>query len=96
MANQSFPEAIDPHSVPETLCLGRFNISIVGDLATLTFTHERPDATALFEGRVDVKAVVRARIVTTVANLHEFCDLLIRLTQSSEPPAAASGGATRH
>src|SRR5258706_15220602 len=63
-------ETIDPYNVPETLCIGRFNIAITGAFATLTFTHERPDPTALLaEGRIDVKAIVRARIVTTVDNL---------------------------
>jgi hypothetical protein len=98
MANQpQQPETIDPDNVPETLCLGRFNIAITGDLAMLTFTHERPDATALFgDGRMDAKAVVRARIVTTVANMHALRDLLINLTQSPETPTPATGGATRH
>jgi hypothetical protein len=48
MADQSQEiETIDPYNVPEILCIGRFNIAITGAFATLTFTHERPDATAL-------------------------------------------------
>src|SRR5262245_10096880 len=90
-------EIIDPHNVPEIICIGRFNIVITGAFATLTFTHERPKATALFaEGRLDVKLIVRARIVTTVENLHALRDLLIGLTQSPGTPAPATGGATRH
>src|SRR5258706_11316326 len=86
-------ETIDPYNVPETLCIGRFNIAITGAFATLTFTHERPDPTALLaEGRIDVKAIVRARIVTTVDNLHALRDLLVNLTQSSVTPAPATGG----
>jgi hypothetical protein len=30
------PEVIDPDNVPEILCDGQFNVSVVGDLATLT------------------------------------------------------------
>jgi hypothetical protein len=90
-------ETIDPYNVPETLCIGRFNIAITGAFATLTFTHERPDPSALLgEGRIDAKAIVRARIVTTVDNLHALRDLLVNLTQSSVTPAPATGGSTRH
>src|SRR5260221_6479731 len=90
-------ETIGPYNVPETLCIGRFNIAITGPFATLTLTHERPDPTALLaEGRIDVKAIVRARIVTTVDNLHALRDLLVNLTQSSVTPAPATGGSTRH
>src|SRR6266404_5073476 len=98
MADQSQQiETIDPYNVPETICIGRFNIAITGAFATLTFTHERPDPTALLaEGRIDVKAIVRARIVTTVDNLHALRDLLVNLTQSSVTPAPATGGSTRH
>jgi hypothetical protein len=96
MANQQ-PEATDPDNVPETLCLGRFNVAITGDLVTLTFTHERPDAKMLLsEGRIDAKSVVRARIVTSVANMQALRDLLVRVSQGSGSPAPATGGATRH
>lgn len=97
MADQSQPaETIDPYNVPEIICIGRCNVSVIGGLATLTFTHERPDATALLEGRMDVKGIVRARIVTTVGNLHALRDLLIAMTQSAETSAPATGGTTRH
>jgi hypothetical protein len=97
MADQSQPpETIDPYNVPEVICVGRVNVSVLGQLATLTFTHERPDAKALLEGRMDVKGIVRARIVTTVANLHALRDLLIAMTQSAETLAPATGGTTRH
>jgi hypothetical protein len=98
MANEpQFPETIDPDNVPETLCLGRFNVAITGNLATLTFTHDRPDASTLLgKGRIEAKAVVRARVVTTVANMHALRDLLNNLTRISETPAPATGGATHH
>jgi hypothetical protein len=98
MANQpQQPEVIDPDNVPEIICNGQFNISIAGELATFTFTHVRPDPAPMFrDGRFDIKAVVRARIVTTVANVHAIRDLLNRLTQSSGTPAPSTGGSTRH
>jgi hypothetical protein len=42
------PEVIDPDCVPEVICDGQFNVSITGNLATLTFTHVRPDPTMMF------------------------------------------------
>jgi hypothetical protein len=91
------PEVIDPDHVPEILCDGQFNVSVVGSLATLTFTHVRPDPTIMFrDARFDVKAIVRARIVTTVANLTALRDLLNRVIQAPETPAPPAGGPTRH
>ena len=64
------PQLIDPDNVSETLCDGMFNISVVGGLAYLTFTHLRPDAAKLFAGvSQDQASVVRARIVIPVASL---------------------------
>jgi hypothetical protein len=43
MANQ--PQQIpvtDPENVPEVLCDGQLNVSVMGNFATLTFTHVRP------------------------------------------------------
>jgi hypothetical protein len=98
MANQpqQLP-AIDPDNVPETLCDGQFYISVVGGNATLTFTHARPDATAMFKnGAIDAKSVVRARIVMTLGNLVALRDLLNRIIQSPNTPAPPAGGSTRH
>jgi hypothetical protein len=91
------PEAIDPDSVPEILCDGQFNVSITGGLATLTFTHARPDPTIMFrDARIEAKSVVRARIVVTVANLVALRDLLNRVIQAPDTPAPPAGGPTRH
>jgi hypothetical protein len=98
MANQ--PQQIpvtDPENVPEVLCDGQLNVSIMGNFATLTFTHVRPDATALFrDGTMEPRGIVRARIVITVVNLIALRDLLNRVIQSPDTPAPPAGGPTRH
>jgi hypothetical protein len=98
MANQpEQPPVIDPDNVPEIVCDGRFNISVTGSLATLTFTHVRPDPTALLrDGTVNPNSVVRARIVLTIQNLAALRDLLDRVIQRPEVPAPPSGGSTKH
>ena len=67
MANQpQLTTVVDPDSVPETLCDGPFNISVLGPLATITFTHIRPDVSQVFAKATFVpNAVVRARISST-------------------------------
>lgn len=68
---------IDPDHVPETLCSGHFNIHVSGNMATLTFTHWRPKTGPLFgERKVELEAVIRARIVTSVGNLTALRDAL--------------------
>jgi hypothetical protein len=98
MANQ--PQQIpvtDPENVPEVLCDGQLNVSVMGNFATLTFTHVRPDATALFrDGTMEPRAIVSARIVITVENLIALRDLLNRVIQSPDTPAPPAGGPTRH
>src|SRR5262249_52809600 len=70
--------------------------SILGNLAFLTFTHVRPDATRLFrDGTVEPQSVVRARIVITVENLTALRDLLNRVIQAPDTPAPPAGGPTR-
>jgi hypothetical protein len=94
------PPVSDPDSVPETLCDGQFNLSFSGPLATLTFTHVRPDATQMFANAAHVPtAIVRARIVLTVQNLLALRDFLhtnVQVSEASGSPAPATGGATRH
>lgn len=97
----TLPPVIDPDNVPETLCDGQFNLSFSGQSATLTFTHWRPDATQMFRsGNVDLSAIVRARIVFSLANLVALRDFLganVKTTEiPTEPPAPATGGATKH
>ncbi len=91
------PPTIDPDNVPEILCDGQFNVSVAGQFATLTFTHVRPDATTLFgTSTFDLKSIVRARIVVSLANLGALRDLLNLMLQSPQPPARSAGGSTRH
>ena len=76
---QQQPPLIDPGNITETICDGPVNISVRGPLATLTFTHVRPDDTGLpKDGAMELKSVVRARIVLTGNNLVALRDLLIR------------------
>jgi hypothetical protein len=98
MSNQQQqPEAIDPDSVPETVCDGQFNVSVTGGLATLTFTHIRPDPTVMFrDARIEGKSIVRARIVITIANLVALGDLLSQVIKSPDTPAPPAGGPTHH
>ena len=87
MADQSQqPTVTDPDNVGELSCNGPVNVSIVGDRAVLTFTHVRPDATALFrDGTMNPIMIVRARIVITLENLNALRDLFNRLAQSGGP-----------
>jgi hypothetical protein len=100
MANQpQQAPVIDPDNVLETLCDGQFNILVTGQLATLTFTHWRPDAARLFGGAVNNSAVVRARIVLTLQSLVGLKDFLNRFVQTAETAGSATpatGGATQH
>ena len=93
MADQpQHPEVVDPDCVPEIICDGQFNVSITGNLATLTFTHVRPDPTIMFrDGRIEPKSIVRARIVTTLPNLAALRDLLNRVIQAPDTPAPPAG-----
>jgi hypothetical protein len=101
MTNQLAPTTvIDPDRIPEYLCDGPFNISVLGPLATITFTHIRPEISQLFANTTFVpNAVVRARIVLNLQNLTALKDTLnafIQTATASETPAPATGGATRH
>jgi hypothetical protein len=96
MTNQQ-PPAADPDNIPETLCDGMFNVRVSGNLATLTFTHVRPDAAAMLrDGTMDMRSVVRARIVITLDNLAALRDLLNRVIQTPDIPTPPAGGSTRH
>jgi len=90
---------VDPDNVPELVCNGQFNVSVRGNLATLTFTQVRPDAAQMFAQEVMVsQAVVRARIVLPLANLKALVDLLTTATHkwSANSAATATGGSTKH
>ena len=78
MSNKTI--VIDPDHVQETPCLGPFNVSVTGPLALLTFTHERPDASAMFsDGTVVAVQVVRARIILPTESLQSLRDALIQI-----------------
>lgn len=85
---------IDPDNVPETLCLGKFNIQLGGPYATLLFTHPRPRVAPMVdEGKLVIESVVRARIVTSVDNLVALRDLLDTVLKDVDVPGA---GAASH
>jgi hypothetical protein len=98
MTNPTEPPVSDPDNVPETLCIGKFNVAVgAAGFATLTFTHVRPKATALLdETRIEEETIVRARIVTSTQNLVALRDTLNSLIKE-EPgsPATASGGSRK-
>jgi hypothetical protein len=86
--------AVDPDNVPETLCMGKFNIAFAaGGLATLTFTHVRPKIKPLLdEGSIQEESVVRARIVTNIDNLVALRDLLNNVIREDSVPTTVTGG----
>ena len=81
----------DPDNVPETLCLGKFNIQIGGPHATLLFTHPRPQVGPMVDqGNLLLESVVRARIVTSLDNLVALRDLLNDLLKDVKTPVATA------
>jgi hypothetical protein len=91
------PPVVDPDNVPEILCDGQFNVTVTGNLATLTFTHVRPDpAPLLRDGTLTPVSVVRARIVITLHNLAALQGLLNQVIKQPDAPAPPAGGPTRH
>jgi len=91
---------LDPDSVQETLCDGRFHFYSHGNLATLTFTHNRPEPNDLFGGEINMEEIVRARITMTLANFVALRDLLNQLFKdlrfsSRHPPPVPLEEATR-
>ncbi|WP_338822088.1 hypothetical protein WDM22_38375 [Bradyrhizobium septentrionale] len=89
------PPCVDPDCVPETLCLGKFNVMFnqMG-LATLTFTHPRAKTGPLLDqGQIEDEGVVRARIVTSSENMVAMRDLLNSLLKDTPAaPATTSAG----
>ncbi len=99
MSDPQQPPTVDPDNVVETLCLGRFNLSISPPLATLTFTHLRPRIGPLIDsGTIETESVVRARVVTSLENLAALRDLLNKVFQEDLAGAVVhSGGpSTQH
>jgi hypothetical protein len=88
------PPGVDPDNIPETLCVGKFNIWFgPAQLVTLTFTHARNKTTPLIDNsQIEQESVVRARIVTTAENLVALRDLLNALLKDTPAVAAAATG----
>jgi hypothetical protein len=85
---------VDPDSVREALCDGRFHFYSHGNLGTLTFTHNRPDPDDLFGGEINMEEVVRARITMPLANFLALRNLLNQLFQDQQQaPTSGSAGA---
>jgi hypothetical protein len=92
------PPGRDPDNIPETLCLGKFNIMVSSaGLVTITFTNVRPKAGPLLDsGQIEEESVVRARIVTTIDNAGALRDILNSMIQNQPGmPATASGGSSK-
>ena len=88
---QQVTPVIDPDNVPETLCFGPVNIAHIGPLAILTFTITRPEVSDMFQGNVNLSAVVRARIVLTRAGLAGLRETIDRAIETA---ASSSGNVT--
>ena len=89
--------ASDPDNVPETLCIGRFNLVVNNNgLATLIFTHARPKADALMDkNEMHEEHVVRARIVMTTSNLSALRDLINNVLKRVPAAGVVTGGSSR-
>jgi hypothetical protein len=83
------PTARDPHSVPETVCNGPFNLAISGSLAIFTFTSIRPDPQELLYGASPPKlsAVVTARLVLPVEALTDLRNVIDQTLASQKRPS---------
>jgi hypothetical protein len=92
------PLTVDPDNVPETLCIGKFNLaSGPGPLMTLTLTNIRPKVGPLIDSnKIEHQSIVRARIVTTLDNLIALRDLLNSSIQQTPGPSASSGAYKPH
>jgi hypothetical protein len=93
MSKQQHPPVADPDNRPEVFCDGQMNVAIRGNLATITFTHVRPDPTQCFK---DGTVRATARVVITVPNLIALRDLLNRVITAPQQPAPPAGGPTVH
>lgn len=101
MAQQTKPAklpVIDPDSVAEALCDGRFHIHPHGNLATITFTHTRPIVGDLFDGRGNFEEVVRARITMTLNNFVALRNLLNDVIKDggNQIPVGGASSPTKH
>jgi hypothetical protein len=93
MYKQQHPPVTDPDNILEVFCDGQMNVAIRGNLATITFTHVRPDPTPMFK---DGTVRATARVVITVPNLIALRDLLNLVITAPQQPAPPAGGPTVH
>jgi hypothetical protein len=93
--NPNPPAVRDPDSVPETLCEGPVNIHLIGQLATITFTHLRPNPLSLFAATSAVvpEQIVRARVTMSLPNVVALRDLLNRVVKD-DPTQVPTGSAS--
>ena|ERR1700687_1441855 len=101
MTTSPLPPVSDLNSIPEILCDGPCSISVIGPLATLSFTHVRSEPGPLFTtGVFTPTTIVRARIVLTFPNLIALKAQLARIIQAVETAGSAApvagGTATKH
>ena len=76
------PTLSDPNFVPETYVNGPINMSVMGQVATLTFTSVRPDVKQLFKGNVtDLSAVVVVRLALPLETLVQLREMLSQNVQ---------------
>jgi len=89
---QDAPRVVDPDNVQEIFCEGPFHLN-VAPVSTLTLTHVRPRPGALInEGRIELEAVVRSRLLLPLANLMMLRDLLNRLIKDEATPGNVTPG----
>jgi len=88
----SEPPVIDPDLVPETGVTGRINVNVTGPVATITFTHVRPDPADIFANKKPAAAVtvVRARIVMPVEGLAGLRNLLNQIIVDTAPSSSTA------
>jgi hypothetical protein len=99
-SQQPIPQITDPDSIPETLCLGPFNLAIMGPLAVFTFTHLRAEVDSLVrQGVVNPTAIVRSRIVIAADDLTTVRDIIdntLRNISGGAGDASPVTGTVRH
>lgn len=89
------PPVSDPNMVPETLVNGPINMSVIGSIATLTFTSVRPDVKEVFGGDMkNLSAIVVSRLSMPMENLVQLREMLSHVVQTapSMPPMPMANG----
>jgi hypothetical protein len=96
MTKKRDPPVSDPDNIPETLCLGKFNVAISPPLGQIIFTHLRAKAGPLLDGaQLQHETVVRARIVTSVDNLIALRDALNAMLKDAPTSSTVMSSSSR-